>query len=201
VILAFETATAESYAVSWASLDAATSSDGLDRAASWVEHYRELGIREIVTGLVVLHRRIGRTWVGAEEVASAGWEAGEHLARVFAGRDLLERLGADSGLEACALSLAPGVRLVQTWLPGHRLERARLAFRDGLGLSGAITPPGVAEILGALDGRRTLAQAATVSGVDPGELEKGIGSIRALIERGYLAQRSVPHSTARTKPA
>ncbi len=143
---------------------------------------------------------MGRTWVAAEEVASAGWEAGEHLARIFAGRDLLERLGADSRLEACVLSLAPGTRLVQTWLPGHRLERARLAFLGGLGLGGAIAPPGVAEVLAALDGRRTLEQAGTASGVDPGEMHKGIGSVRTLIERGYLAQQSGLCSAVRTTP-
>jgi ubiquinone/menaquinone biosynthesis C-methylase UbiE len=193
LILRLEAATAESYAVSWTSLDAATTSEAVQRAASWVEHYREIGIREIVTGLVVMRRRTGPNWVAAEQVSSIGWGAGEQLARIFAGRDALERLGDERSLKGCVLSLAPGARLVQRWRPGRELERARLALEGGLGLGGAVAPPGVADVFHVLDGRRTLQEAAEVAGIDPGELDHAIGSIRALIERGYLlAAQSAP---------
>jgi hypothetical protein len=186
LIVRIETATAESYAVNWASLGSSTSAEAVDRAASWVEHYRALGIREIVSGAVVMRRRAGPNWVAAEEATSIGWSAGEQVARIFSGRDLLQQLGDERNLRGCVLSLAPGARLVQRWLPGRRLERARVTLPGGLELDGAIEPHALADVMHALDGRRTLQEAATVADIDPGALDDGVGSIRALIGRGYL---------------
>ena len=186
LIVRIKTATAESYAINWASLDSSTTAEAVERAASWVEHYRAIGIREIVSGAVVMRRRPGPNWVAAEEMTSIGWGAGEQVARIFRGRDLLEQLGDERNIRGCVLSLAPGARLVQRWLPGRRLERARVTLPGGLALGGAIEPHVLADLLQALDGRRTLEEAATVADVDPGALDDGAGSIRALIGRGYL---------------
>ncbi|MGD0386806.1 MAG: hypothetical protein ABSB73_11815, partial [Solirubrobacteraceae bacterium] len=186
LIVRIETATAESYAINWASLDSSTSTEALDRAASWVEHYRALGIREIVSGAVVMRRRSGPNWVAAEEMTSIGWGAGEQVARIFRGRDLLEQLCDERSIRGCVLSLGPGARLVQRWLPGRRLERARVTLPGGLGLDGAIEPPALADLLQALDGRRTLQEVATAADIAPGALDDGVESILALIGRGYL---------------
>jgi SAM-dependent methyltransferase len=186
VILHLDTASAITYAFHWTSLDAPTSSDAVNQASGWIDYYRTLGITHIATGLVVLRRRNGRNWVHAEELTAAGREAGVHLARIFAGHDLLAGLATDRALLELSLTFAPGVSLVERWSQGGELERARLTLQGGVQLPGRITPPGAASALLGLDGKRTLIQAGAVANVAPAELEAALPALHELVRRGYL---------------
>jgi methylase of polypeptide subunit release factors len=186
VILQLDTETAVSYAVAWTSLDSATIAEAVERAARWVDYYQELGIERIATGLIVMRRRAGENWTQAEYPASIGWEGGSQLARMFEGHDALARLPNEPALLECPVAFAPGVSMVERWRSGEQLDRARLSVEEGLSVRGRITPSSVAAAVRALDGRRTLRQAAAVAGVDPGDLSAALPCLRDLVRRGYL---------------
>jgi hypothetical protein len=78
------------------------------------------------------------------------------------------------------------VRVVERRAPAGPVERARLTVRRGLQLGGAIEPPTAAPVVDALDGQRTLAEAARRSGVSDAELAAALPSFRMLVRRGYL---------------
>ena len=186
VILHLDSESPATYAVRWTSIDAASPAEAVDRAESWLEYYAMLGIEEIATGLVVLRRRSGANWVHADELTAASVEAGAHLARVFAGHDTLAGLDDERALLELRLTFAPAVRLVERWDPSTKLARARLTIAGGVQLPGPITPPSAAPVLRALDGCRTLAEAATAADVPSSELDAALASLRDLVRRGYL---------------
>ncbi len=186
VILRLDSEGPVTHAVRWASLDAPTPAEAIDQAATWVDHYRELGIERIATGVVVLRRRAGRNWVHSEELVSARPGSGAHLVRIFAGHDALEHITGEGDLLSVLLSLGPGVRLVERRAAGGRLERARLTADSGMQLPARVTPPTAAAALLELNGIRTLAEAAAQAGLAPGELEAALPCVRNLVERGYL---------------
>ena len=137
-------------------------------------------------------------WVQCEELVSARPDSGDHLARIFAGHDALERIAGDGGLLSLPLALGPGVRLVERRVAGGHLERARLTADAGMQLPARVTPPPAAAALLELNGIRTLAEAGARAGVAPGVLEAALPSVRRLVERGYLSGEKLG---ARVKPA
>jgi methylase of polypeptide subunit release factors len=183
------------HAIRWTSVDAPTPAAAVAQAAEWVDHYRELGIERIATGIVVLRRRAGRNWIHCDELVAARPGSGEHLARIFAGHDALEHIAGDGGLLSLPLALGPGVSLVERRAAGGRLERARLTADAGMQLPARVTPPPAAATLLELNGVRTLAEAGARAGVAAGVLEAALPCIRNLVERGYVVSggRADPH--------
>jgi SAM-dependent methyltransferase len=99
----------------------------------WVSHYEQQGIESIAFGLVVLRRRSGGSnWV--RSIVSPGVpteDAGEHVFRLFSGRDW-ELGNADS---SPALAYAPGARVVRrTELP-EGVEHVRLEVHPNAGFA------------------------------------------------------------------
>ena len=170
-------------------MDAPTPAEAIAQAEAWIDYYRELGIEQIATGIVVLRRRAGRNWVHSEELVSARPGSGNHLARIFAGHDSLEHIAGDGELLSLSLSLAPQVSLVERRMAGGNLERARLTADTGMQLPARVTPSTAAAALLELNGVRTLAEAGARAGVARGELEAALPSVRALVERGYIICR------------
>jgi methylase of polypeptide subunit release factors len=187
VALRFHTQTPATYAIAWTAADGGPPDEVADRAASWVEYYRSLDVAQITTAFVALRRRRGQNWVHTDEFVRADWNGGgSHLARVFEGYDALERVSDDRALLARPLRLASGAALIERRRPGTGLDRARLTNDSGLALPGRIDPPPLAAVLFALDGRRSLTEAAAAAGLAPGDLEAGLSCVRDLIRRGYL---------------
>ena len=101
----------------------------------WCEHYRELGIEAIATGVVVLRRRAGRNWIRAVVVPAAPTDdAGEHLLRLFTGQDWV-RAGARG------LARPPrGARLVSRVSLDDGAERMTLEVRPNVGFAAGVDP-------------------------------------------------------------
>jgi hypothetical protein len=185
VVLRLDSESPATHALRWTSGTEASPSAAVAEAAAWVDYYATLGIERIVTGVVVMRRREGRTWTHADDFAGIRSSGGEHLLRIFSGNDALAGLG-DDALRGLRLSVPDQVRVVERRAPAGPVERARLTVRRGLQLGGAIEPPTAAPVVDALDGQRTLAEAARRSGVSDAELAAALPSFRMLVRRGYL---------------
>jgi methylase of polypeptide subunit release factors len=185
-VLHLDTETPASYALRWNSAEAATVTQAVNTAGRWQGYYAELGIEAIATGVVTTRRRAGSNWLFADELVATGSDAGDHVERVFAGHDALERIGDDRELLEARLSLAAGVTLTERRRAGGEIVRARVSDADGVRLPGAVTPSAAGAALVALDGRRTLAEAAMAAHVPTSAVEAALPSIRDLIKRGYV---------------
>src|SRR5206468_9409113 len=129
--------TPASYAVHWHSIEEPVATRAAERARAWMSYYRRLGIEAIATGLVVVRRRAGKNWCYADELVSAGRDAGRHLRRVFEGHDSASALEDDRALLDGTLALADDVSLIERRRPGH-IERVRLTADGGIRLPGTI---------------------------------------------------------------
>ena len=186
VIFKLDSESPATHAISWTSLAALSAGEAVARAADWVDYYRDLGVAQIVTGVVIARRRGGENWVVAEELVAAGSNGGDHVARIFTGNDTLAALPDDQALLGMAFELPPHVHLVERWSRGGTLERARLTADEGLRLQGRVQPPRAAALLLALDGERTLAEAAAGANVSPAEVGAALPSLRDLVRRGFV---------------
>lgn len=149
------------YAVSWNTPPVSFVPPGeiRDTVARWVEHYRAIGAGAITYGEVMLRRRTsGEPWVRALRAGSEpGDRASEHVARVFAGHDLVQALD-DRALLATHFSLPDGTDVSQRFQrrDGRFIARPAMVRLDGgLGISAAVDPDAL-EVLFACDGRRAL---------------------------------------------
>lgn len=186
VVLHLDTETPITYALRWNLSEAGSASEAVDNAERWQEYYAELGIEAISTGIVIFRRRAAANWVHADELVASADDAGDHIARLFAGHDALEGIADPCELLGRRMSLAVGVRLVERRGPGGEVERARLTDPAGVRLPAAVTPPAAGAVLVALDGRMTLAEAGAAARVAQDVLEAALPSLRGLIERGYV---------------
>lgn len=99
----------------------------------WCEHYRELGIKSMAYGMVVLRRRAGRNWTRAFVVPAAPTNhAGEHLLRLFTGWDWVRRGGRGS------VRLVPGARLVRRVSLDDGHERITLEVKPNVGFAAPV---------------------------------------------------------------
>jgi hypothetical protein len=110
----------------------------------WSTYYREHAVEAIAFGLVAVRRRsTGPNWSRALDVpATPTDEAGEHLARLFDGRDSAARA---TGEEVGVLP-APGGRVVRRLDLEDGDERITLEVRPNAGFAARIDP-GVAALL------------------------------------------------------
>ena len=187
------------HAASWlrqlGETDPAAYEQALDR---WNGHLHELGIEAIGYGAVVLRRRGGgRNWAREDPLPLDRLEpAGEHTLRVFAARDLLERVG-DEGLLDLALVLTPSHRLEQSLEAadgGFAVRAQTLELTDGLCLTVGVDRH-TASLLPHLDGRPlrdALAAAATTFELDDeeraGYVDAALPVVRKLLELGFLVE-------------
>jgi SAM-dependent methyltransferase len=99
----------------------------------WAVHYRGLGIGSISFGLVAVRRRSdGPNWVRAIAVPGGPSErAGDHLGRLFTGRDweLAHRNG------SAPLRYAPGARVIRRLDLETGAERVKLDVRPNVGFA------------------------------------------------------------------
>ncbi len=139
------------YAKRWhRQLEQADESAFREKVERWLAYYREHSVEAIAFGLVVLRRRsTGRNWSRALEVPAAPTDgAGDHVARLFEGRDAALQVG---GGEVEVLP-APGGRVVRRLDLEDGRERITLEVRPNVGFAARIDP-GVADLL---EGRRPL---------------------------------------------
>ena len=161
------------YAVKWAE-------DGsVDR---WLDYYRESGIDQISSGIVVLRRREGGAgrWVEAVDApAGPAGSASAQLERMFAGRDLLE---SNLDLLRARLALVPH-RLHESlaWRgESYAPQHLALALDEGAGIEAPVEPAALRTLF-ALDGSRPLDELP--------DAQAALPTIRRLLELGFLERR------------
>jgi hypothetical protein len=169
--------------------DADEFGETLDR---WLAYFEELGIEGIAAGAVVLRRReAGANWIRADEMPLEGLRAAsDHILRVFAAGDFLE---GDPDLRRERFALPERSVLEQRAVhepDGWALAGITLTLDEGLGFM-ATLDGATAELLGDLDGRRTLgeviADLAPRQGGDPETLAReAIPVVRGLLGAGLL---------------
>lgn len=157
LVLSVETLSAADYAARWTSLHLASGMADYEAAARrWADHYRTLGIDSITFGVVVLRRRAdGAERVRVVEVEdSVTGPCGEHVLRLLDPPAAIEPDG--------RYRLVEGVRIGQTLTrrDGRYRSHPAVVRLPGLGVK-ATVDPAVLRGLYALDGSRTLREAAT----------------------------------------
>jgi hypothetical protein len=170
-----------------------------DEFEEWMAYCEEHRIEAVGFGVITMRkRRDGPTWFRAEEAPQdIVMPCGDHLGAVFELADFLHALD-DDQLLGTALAVAPDVVLDERARPtadGWTVTERRLRQTAALCHQGDVDP-GVAAIVAACDGGRTLgevladvAMAADVSTADVGAAALPI--IRRLIEQAFLLP-SVP---------
>jgi hypothetical protein len=132
----------------------------LDR---WLEYFRRLGIEGIASGAVILRRRSSPNWVRADELHGDRLRpAGGQVVRVFAAGDFLSTMADERELLRERLVLAPDALLEQQVVFHDRewtVEEIELTLQEGLRFRAGLDQP-TAALLAALDGKRTLGEAA-----------------------------------------
>jgi methylase of polypeptide subunit release factors len=180
-VLVLTTDSPVTYAIRWNSGPGLRSVAVAEAAEPWLADYVARGIEAISTGIVVLRRRDGASWIRFDELSHGPrGEAGGHVERVFAAQDYLSSLDDESELLAAPLALAPGALLVERRRSGGALERARVTVEEGIPLPGSV-PVSLAPVLATLDGRRPLSDLLA-----PGAQGEALPVLRELVARGLL---------------
>jgi methylase of polypeptide subunit release factors len=169
---------------------------------SWMAYYRELGIRGIAYGSLVLRRRDGANWFRTDPLPGERLKpASDHIQRVFAAHDLLA--GASDGERLLDLR----IRVVPKAVAEQRVrfhdgepevERMELTLDEGLGFQAGMDEQ-VLQLLTQLNGSRTLrealAEVAKSNGVTDidGYTRAGLPAARRMFELGFLERVVQPH--------
>ena len=164
----------------------------------WLEYLDRHGIEAIAHGAAILRRRSGgRSWVRKDAVSLDRLEqAGEHVLRVFASQDYLERLEDERAILDTAFTLGERHHLEQTLTcrDGEtELDGTVLSLDEGLGFRIAVDVH-TTRLLPRLDGRRTLGEAVAAQSAELGlgkeDAERfaraALPVARRLVELGYL---------------
>ena len=162
---------------------------------TWLAYYRELGVRGIAYGSLVLRRRQGANWFRTDPLPPGRLKAAsDHVLRVFAAQDLLAGQTDGDFLLAEKVRLAPLATIEQRvrFTEGTpRVEEMKLTLDEGVGFQAGMDPQ-VLGLLTQLDGRRTLreacAEAARLGGVDDIESYEraALPVVRRMFEVGFL---------------
>jgi hypothetical protein len=133
----------------------------------WTTYLRELGVRWVSEGAILLHRRSGP--VGEPRVDSLDEdeleEAGDQVRRAFAARARLAELSSDDELLEAPLSLASSVRLEEELEPdddGPVVGDAWVRLAEGTKSSVEVHDD-VLDVLGELDGGLRLGEVVDVA--------------------------------------
>jgi methylase of polypeptide subunit release factors len=162
---------------------------------TWMAYYRELGIRGIAYGSLILRRRQGANWFRTDPLPAERLKAAsDHIIRVFAAHDLLARSADGERLLDERIRVVPNVTVEQRARfkdGGPHMEEMTLTLDEGVGFQAAVEPQ-VLYLLTQLDGRRTLrgafAEGAKHEGVPDVEqyARAGLPVTRRMFELGFL---------------
>jgi methylase of polypeptide subunit release factors len=147
-----------SYAATWVHRTAGPEyGEALDR---WLDYHRALGSDSIVTGSVVVRKRDGGDgWVHAEHVPGVRSDsASEHILRLFANRDYLERVPGSREFLDGRFRLVNDVRVEETQVPedgGYVTAESTMRLTTGLAFAGK-SDPFVLRVLAGCDGTHRL---------------------------------------------
>jgi len=162
---------------------------------TWLAYYRELGIRGIAYGSLLLRRRRGANWFRTDPLPAARLKpASDHVLRVFSAHDLLAGSTDSGALLGEKLRVVPRATVEQR----VRFEKGApivdsmtLTLDEGVGFQAGMDQQ-VLHLLTQLDGSRTLrealAEGAKREGV--GDVERyaraGLPAARRMFELGFL---------------
>ena len=161
---------------------------------TWLAYYRDLGIRGIAYGSLLLRRRSSANWFRSDPLPAGRLKpASDHILRVFAAHDLLTG-------EAGEPLLAQRVRVVPMATVEQRVrfakgeptvESMKLTLDEGVGFQAGMDQQ-VLHLLTQLDGSRTLgdalAEGAKREGVSDVEryTRAGLPAARRMFELGFI---------------
>jgi hypothetical protein len=162
---------------------------------TWLAYYRELGIRGIAYGSLLLRRRNGANWFRTDPLPPGRLKpASDHVLRVFAAHDLLAGTSDAEALLREKLRVVPKATVeqqVRFHEGAPRVENMTLTLDEGVGFQAGMEPQ-VLYLLTQLDGNRTLrgafAEGAKHEGVADAELyaRAGLSVARRMFELGFL---------------
>jgi methylase of polypeptide subunit release factors len=162
---------------------------------TWLAYYRELGIRGIAYGSLILRRRQGANWFRVDPLPPGRLKpASDHILRVFAAHDLLAGAADGERLLDERIRVVPKATVEQRvrFHEGElRMEGMTLTLDEGVGYQAGMEPQ-VLYLLTQLDGRRTLRGAfeegAKHAGVADPEVyaRAGLPVVRRMFELGFL---------------
>ena len=162
---------------------------------TWLAYYRELGIRGIAYGSLVLRRRAGANWFRTDPLPPGRLKAAsDHILRVFAAHDLLAGAADGELLLGERLRVVPRATVeqrVRFYEGAPRIEEMTLTLDEGVGFQAGMDPQ-VLHLLTQLDGSRTLrealAEGAKREGVSDVEryARAGLPAARRMFELGFL---------------
>lgn len=161
----------------------------------WMAYYRELDIRGIAYGSLVLRRRHGANWFRTDPLPPGRLRpASEHILRIFAAQDFLATSDEEDLLLRERVRVTAKATVEQrVRFPGGspRIEEMSLTLDEGVGFEAGLDPK-VLLLLTHLDGERTLrealAEAAKRDGASDTEryVRAGLPVARRLFELGFL---------------
>jgi methylase of polypeptide subunit release factors len=162
---------------------------------TWLAYYRELGIRGIAYGSLILRLRRGANWFRIDPLPPGRLQpASDHILRVFAAHDLLAGAANGERLLEERIRVVPKATVEQRvrFREGEpQVEGMMLTLDEGVGFQAGMDP-NVLHLLTQLDGRRTLRQALTEGarrdGVNDVEsyARAGLPAARRMFELGFL---------------
>ena len=162
---------------------------------TWMAYYRELGIRGIAYGSLILRRRTGVNWFRTDPLPAERLKpASDHIQRVFAAHDLLAGAGDGERLLDVRMRVVPKAVAEQKvrFQDGEaQVERMNLTMDEGIGFQAGMDGQ-VLQLLTNLNGSRTLREAlvegAKTAGVTDleGYTRAGMPAARRMFELGFL---------------
>ena len=162
---------------------------------TWLAYYRELGIRGIAYGSLLLRRRQGTNWFRTDPLPANRLKPGsDHIIRVFAAHDLLASGDSGERLLEERVRVVPKA-VVEQRVRFHdgepRIEQMTLTLDEGIGFQAGMDAP-VMHLLTRLDGKRTLREALSEGAVRDGVADvesyvrAGLPPARRMFELGFL---------------
>ena len=162
---------------------------------TWMAYYRDLGIRGIAYGSLILRRRTGANWFRTDPLPAERLKpASDHIQRVFAAQDLLAGATDGERLLEVRMRVVPKAVAEQKlrFLDGEpQVERMNLTMDEGIGFQAGMDGQ-VLQLLTQMNGRRTLrealvegAKSAGVTDVE-GYTRAGLPAARRMFELGFL---------------
>jgi len=164
------------------------------RYDEWVSYLERGGVEGIGSGVIVIRKTGGPTWIELEDAPTAIWgPIGNYVERVFDLHDFLRRCAKDEDLVVQHLCVAPELRLEQSrkfYAGNWENERSIVRLSAGLGYRGNIGRNELA-LLSRCDGRHAMIDILKTLAVEFGvEIERIIPSCLALVRQmvlhGYL---------------
>jgi SAM-dependent methyltransferase len=193
-VLRLHSLDAATYATAWLSQEFAGRPIPDESESAWLKHLARLGIESVGAGLVVMHRpRNRKPWLEVRDAPPVIGPAGECIARTLAARDLVARAESDHELLAARLMPSPDLEYRARQRPsgsGWNPVRSELKLSRGLSFAVRADPVAVA-IIGLLDGKRSVREAAEVfagyHGVSPQSfLAELPAAVRHLLSLGCI---------------